>query len=61
MLDQKTDQPYNKPGNYFVMFLVWEDLDAASARGVDSLYTGIIMSKGIGETTSIDFSELTKM
>jgi hypothetical protein len=61
MLDQKTDQPYNKTGNYFVMFLVWEDLDAARAPGVDSLYTGIIMSRGIGETNSIGFSELTKM
>jgi predicted small secreted protein len=61
MLDQKTDRPYSKTGNYFVMFLVWENLDAARARGVDSLYTGIIMSRGIGETNSINFSEFTKM
>jgi hypothetical protein len=61
ILDQKTDKPYNKPGNYFVTFFVWENLDAASARGVEALYTGIIMSKTFGANTSIVFSEFTKM
>jgi hypothetical protein len=61
ILDQKTDKPYSKSGNYFVTFFVWENLDAASTRGVDALYTGIIMSKAFGENTSIKFSEFTKM
>ena len=61
MLDQKTDRPYNKTGNYFVMFLIWENMDAARAPGVDALWTGIIMSKSIGETASLNISEFTKM
>ncbi|MDR0320108.1 MAG: hypothetical protein LBI28_01260 [Treponema sp.] len=61
ILDWKTDKPYNKTGNYFVTYFVWESLDAVRAPGVDALYTGIIMSKAFGETTSVGFSEFTKM
>jgi hypothetical protein len=59
ILDWKTDRSYNKTGNYFVMFLVWEDLDVARAKGTESLWQGMIMSKDIGEITSIEFSEFT--
>jgi hypothetical protein len=60
ILDWVTDKSYNKTGNYFVTFFVWEDLDAASAQGVEPLFLGIIMSKDIGEVASIEFSEFTK-
>jgi hypothetical protein len=61
ILDQKTDKPYGKRGNYFVTFFVWDNLDAARAKGVEAHFTGIIMSKAFGENTSIAFSEFTKM
>jgi hypothetical protein len=59
ILDWVTDQPYNKTGNYFVTFFVYEDIDAAAAG--QTLWQGIIMSKDIGEVNSIEFSEFTKM
>ena len=37
MLDWTTDQPYNRTGNYYVSFFIWEDLDAAGAPGVPAL------------------------
>ena len=61
ILDWTTDRAYNRTGNYYISFFVWEDIDAAGARGVDALWTGIIMSKDIGETTTIELSEFTKM
>ena len=61
VLDWNTDKPYSKTGDYFVTFFIWEDLDAAGARGVEALWQGIIMSKNIGEITSIELSEFTKL
>ena len=61
ILDWVTDQPYNKTGNYFITFFVWDDLDAARAQGVQPLWQGFIISKDIGEITSIDFSEFTRL
>jgi hypothetical protein len=61
ILDWTTDKPYSKTGNYFVAFFIWEDIDAARARGVEPLSQGIIMSKDIGASASIAFSEFTKM
>ena len=61
ILDWDTDQPYNKNGNYYVTFFLWEDIDAASAQGVEALWQGIIVSKDIGERTSIEFSEFIKI
>jgi predicted small secreted protein len=61
ILDWVTNKSYNKPGNYFVTFFVWKDIDAARAKGTEPLWQGIIMSKDIRETTSITLSEFTKM
>jgi hypothetical protein len=60
ILDWTTDRSYNRTGNYFIAFFVWEDLDAARARGVEALWQGVIMSRDIGEVTSIEFSEFTR-
>jgi hypothetical protein len=59
ILDMKTDQPYNKTGNYFITFFVFENLD--SAINGETLWEGFIMSKNIGEITSIGLSEFTKL
>ena len=58
ILDWVTDKAYNKTGNYYLAFLIYEDMDAV---GGDQLWMGIIMSKDIGEATSIDFTEFVKM
>jgi hypothetical protein len=59
ILDWKTDKPYNKTGNYFLTFIIYEDFAAAGTK--QSLWDGIIMSKDIGEDTYIELSEFTKV
>jgi hypothetical protein len=61
ILDWVTDQPYNTTGNYYIIFSIYEDMNAFVAPGVEALWQGVIRSKSIGETNSIDLSEFTKV
>ena len=60
ILDHETDLAYYTTGNYFVLFLIYEDLDSAG-NGEEPLWQGFIMSKDIEEDTSINLSEFIKL